>query len=53
MQLKCINSAIGGKAAGMTNGSDFSRYGKTAREYLIGTFLCLCVTAGSLFALNV
>ena len=37
----------------MTNGSDFSRYGKTAREYLIGTFLCLYVTAGFLFALDV
>ncbi|KAL1689819.1 permease for cytosine/purines, uracil, thiamine, allantoin-domain-containing protein [Schizophyllum commune] len=44
VMLKCINSAIGGKAAGMTNGSDFSRYGKTAREYLIGTFLCLFCT---------
>lgn len=42
--LKCINSAIGGKAAGMTNGSDFSRYGKSARGYIAGTIACLFAT---------
>ncbi|KAF8996094.1 hypothetical protein BDZ89DRAFT_1084353 [Hymenopellis radicata] len=44
LMLKCINSAIGGKAAGMTNGSDFSRYGKTARGYIGGTVSCLFAT---------
>ncbi|KAI0312126.1 permease for cytosine/purines, uracil, thiamine, allantoin-domain-containing protein [Amylostereum chailletii] len=41
LMMQCINSAIGGKAAGMTNGSDFSRYGKNARGYFAGTVLCL------------
>ncbi|KAI0031376.1 permease for cytosine/purines, uracil, thiamine, allantoin-domain-containing protein [Vararia minispora EC-137] len=44
IMLNCINSAIGGKAAGMTNGSDFSRYGKSVRGYMGGTFACLLVT---------
>ncbi|EIM83707.1 uncharacterized protein STEHIDRAFT_140792 [Stereum hirsutum FP-91666 SS1] len=44
IMLKCINSTIGGKAAGMTNGSDFSRYGKRKRDFILGTFTCLfCV----------
>ncbi|KAI1851350.1 hypothetical protein JX265_000416 [Neoarthrinium moseri] len=32
-----INQAIGGKAAGMTNSSDFSRYAKRKRDYIVGT----------------
>lgn len=32
-----INQAIGQKAAGMTNSSDFSRYAKKKSDYLIGT----------------
>ncbi|KAL0577979.1 hypothetical protein V5O48_004017 [Marasmius crinis-equi] len=47
IMLKCINSTIGGKAAGMTNGSDFSRYAKSprqARRYIIGTITCLVGT---------
>ncbi|TRM62320.1 permease [Schizophyllum amplum] len=43
VMLRCINSLIGGKAAGMTNGSDFSRYGKSARQFTTGTFLCLFI----------
>lgn len=39
-----INQAIGGKAAGMTNGSDFSRYAKSKKDYVIGTLSCLWVT---------
>ena len=36
-----INSSIGSQAAGMTNGSDFSRYARNRSGYIIGTFLCL------------
>jgi cytosine/uracil/thiamine/allantoin permease len=32
-----INQAIGQKAAGMTNSSDFSRYAKKKSDYIIGT----------------
>lgn len=32
-----INEMIGGIAAGITNGSDFSRYAKSPKSYLIGT----------------
>ena len=45
-----INSSIGGQAAGMTNGSDFSRYAKNKSGYIIGTFLCLFLT-GTLVSL--
>lgn len=39
-----INQAIGQKAAGMTNGSDFSRYARSKRDYIYGTISCLFVT---------
>jgi len=45
-----INSSIGGQAAGMTNGSDFSRYARSKSGYVIGTFLCLFLT-GTLVSL--
>ena len=45
-----INSSIGSQAAGMTNGSDFSRYAKNKSGYIIGTFSCLFVT-GTLVSL--
>ncbi|KAF9266461.1 hypothetical protein L218DRAFT_857919 [Marasmius fiardii PR-910] len=47
IMLKCINSAIGSNAAGMTNGSDFSRYAKSPRQasrYILGTVTCLIGT---------
>lgn len=34
-----INSTIGGSAAGVTNSSDFGRYGKSLKSFLIATFL--------------
>ncbi|KAK7523438.1 uracil permease [Phyllosticta citriasiana] len=37
--MKGINQMIGGIAAGITNGSDFSRYSKSARHYCTGTIL--------------
>ncbi|KAK6069986.1 ncs1 nucleoside transporter family protein [Seiridium cupressi] len=37
LMLSGINQAIGGKAAGMTNSSDFSRYAKSKRDYILGT----------------
>ncbi|ORY61011.1 uracil permease [Pseudomassariella vexata] len=37
LMMAGINQAIGGKAAGMTNSSDFSRYAKKKSDYLIGT----------------
>lgn len=38
-----INQAVGGLAAGITNGSDFSRYAAARRHYVIGTITsCLC-----------
>jgi len=42
--LAGINQAIGQKAAGMTNGSDFSRYAKSKKGYVIGTISCLWLT---------
>ncbi|KAG7089934.1 hypothetical protein E1B28_011564 [Marasmius oreades] len=53
IMLKCINSTIGGNAAGMTNGSDFSRYAKSPRQalrYIIGTVTCL-IGVGTLVSL--
>lgn len=44
LMMAGINQAIGQKAAGMTNGSDFSRYAKKPRNYLIGTITCLFFT---------
>ncbi|KAJ7462167.1 permease for cytosine/purines, uracil, thiamine, allantoin-domain-containing protein [Mycena latifolia] len=44
LMMRCINSTIGGKAAGMTNGSDYSRYGRRPRDFVLGTISCLfCV----------
>lgn len=37
LMLSGINQAIGGKAAGMTNSSDFARYAKSKRDYIFGT----------------
>ncbi|KAH8881480.1 uracil permease [Thozetella sp. PMI_491] len=42
-----INQMIGGIAAGITNGSDFSRYARSGKDYVVGTFLC-CWIAGVL-----
>lgn len=39
-----INQAIGQKAAGMTNSSDFSRYAKNKRDYIIGTVSVYWIT---------
>jgi NCS1 family nucleobase:cation symporter-1 len=50
IMLSSINSSIGSQAAAMTNGSDFSRYGRTKIEYVAGTALCLFLT-GSLVCL--
>ncbi|KAH8591453.1 uracil permease [Bisporella sp. PMI_857] len=44
LMMAGINQAIGQKAAGMTNGSDFSRYAKRGKHYLIGTISCLWLT---------
>ncbi|KAF2035817.1 hypothetical protein EK21DRAFT_53812 [Setomelanomma holmii] len=45
-----INQGIGGLAAGITNGSDFSRYSKARRSYIIGT-IASCVVTGILVCL--
>mgnify|MGYP003624085612 CR=1 FL=1 len=45
-----INQGIGGLAAGITNGSDFSRYSKGRRHYIIGT-IASCVVTGILVSL--
>jgi nucleobase:cation symporter-1, NCS1 family len=37
LMLAGINQAIGGKSAGMTNSSDFSRYATRKRDYIYGT----------------
>jgi Permease for cytosine/purines, uracil, thiamine, allantoin len=44
VMMSSINSSIGSQAAGMTNGSDWSRYGKNKTGFLAGTFLCLFMT---------
>jgi NCS1 family nucleobase:cation symporter-1 len=44
LMMSGINSAMGQKAAGMTNASDFSRYAKRRRDYLIGTISCYGIT---------
>ncbi|KAI1469647.1 uracil permease [Daldinia caldariorum] len=33
-----INQTVGGVAAGITNGSDFSRYSRNCKGYVVGTF---------------
>ncbi|KAF2855491.1 NCS1 nucleoside transporter family protein-like protein [Plenodomus tracheiphilus IPT5] len=45
-----INQSIGGLAAGITNGSDFSRYARARRHYVIGT-IGSCVITGILVSL--
>jgi NCS1 family nucleobase:cation symporter-1 len=45
-----INGNLGSFAAGITNGSDFSRYAKGRRHYLIGT-VSSCVVAGVIVSL--
>ncbi|KAI0594102.1 uracil permease [Biscogniauxia sp. FL1348] len=45
-----INQLMGGIAAGITNGSDFSRYARGWRSYVVGTVLSGWVT-GTLVAL--
>jgi NCS1 family nucleobase:cation symporter-1 len=45
-----INQSIGGLAAGITNGSDFSRYARARRSYIYGT-IGSCVITGVLVSL--
>lgn len=45
-----INQSIGGLAAGITNGSDFSRYSRNRRSYVYGT-IGSCVITGILVSL--
>lgn len=45
-----INQMIGGIAAGITNGSDFSRYAKSPKHYLVGTTISAWVV-GTLVSL--
>jgi NCS1 family nucleobase:cation symporter-1 len=45
-----INQTLGGFAAGITNGSDFSRYARRPRSYLIGT-ISSCIVTGVLVSL--
>jgi NCS1 family nucleobase:cation symporter-1 len=44
-----INQTLGGLAAGITNGSDFSRYARRPRSYIIGA-LGSCVITGVLIS---
>ncbi|KAF2464113.1 NCS1 nucleoside transporter family protein-like protein [Lindgomyces ingoldianus] len=39
-----INQMLGGIAAGITNGSDFSRYARGKRHYIVGTILSAWIT---------
>ena len=39
-----INQTIGGLAAGITNGSDFSRYARSRRHYIHGTIASCVIT---------
>lgn len=45
-----INQTIGSVAAGITNGSDFSRYSRNRRSYIFGT-ISSCVVTGTLVSL--
>jgi NCS1 family nucleobase:cation symporter-1 len=45
-----INQGVGSLAAGITNGSDFSRYSKGRRHYIIGT-ITSCLITGVLVSL--
>jgi len=40
-----INQSIGGFAAGITNGSDFSRYASKRRNYIYGTVASCVITS--------
>ncbi|KAE9569815.1 Transporter aclS [Colletotrichum fructicola] len=44
LMMAGINQAIGQKAAGMTNSSDFSRYAKDKNGYIIGTVSVYWIT---------
>ncbi|KAI4782795.1 NCS1 nucleoside transporter family protein-like protein [Aureobasidium sp. EXF-3400] len=44
LEMKGINQIIGGIAAGITNGSDFSRYARSPKSYVLGTVLSAWVT---------
>ncbi|GKT46841.1 transporter mfs1 [Colletotrichum spaethianum] len=44
LMMAGINQAIGQKAAGMTNSSDFSRYAKNKKDYVIGTVTVYWIT---------
>ncbi|KAK0449149.1 permease for cytosine/purines, uracil, thiamine, allantoin-domain-containing protein [Armillaria borealis] len=43
--MSCINSGVGSTAAGMTNGSDFSRYSKSRWGYVLGSNSSIFLTA--------
>ncbi|KAF2682590.1 hypothetical protein K458DRAFT_478578 [Lentithecium fluviatile CBS 122367] len=45
-----INQTLGGLAAGITNGSDFSRYARAPKSYVIGT-ITSCLITGVLVSL--
>lgn len=45
-----INQSLGSLAAGITNGSDFSRYSRNRRSYMIGT-ITSCVITGVMVSL--
>lgn len=44
LMMAGINQAIGQKAAGMTNSSDFSRYARKRSDYLVGTISVYWIT---------
>ncbi|KAG9981420.1 NCS1 nucleoside transporter family protein-like protein, partial [Aureobasidium melanogenum] len=44
LEMKGINQIIGGIAAGITNGSDFSRYARSPKNYVLGTVLSAWIT---------
>lgn len=44
LEMKGINQIIGGIAAGITNGSDFSRYARAPKHYVVGTVLSAWIT---------
>jgi hypothetical protein len=48
--LRMSDQSVGGLAAGIANGSDFSRYSKGRRHYVIGT-ISSCVITGVLVSL--
>ncbi|KAL1621731.1 hypothetical protein SLS56_009035 [Neofusicoccum ribis] len=50
LMMRGINQMIGGIAAGITNGSDFSRYSRGPKHYIAGTIMSAWVT-GTLVSL--